>query len=326
MIIRDRTKRICRRISKSTVTVVGDIMLDRYLWGQVERISPEAPVPVVEVERMDVRPGGAANVAWNISSLGGRVRLVGVLGRDNSGRELKALIKGKGVPVNHIVFDSSRVTTEKMRIIAQSQQVVRTDFESNSGLSERTISKLITKLKKVIPESKAVVVSDYGKGVVNQRLMDMVRSLCREYSVPFFVDPKEGHFDLYREAFILTPNKKEAGGFYHLKIKTEEELKEVGKALLSDLDAHGVLITRGEEGMTLFEKGKREKHFPTRASEVFDVTGAGDTVVGVLAAAYSAGASLYESIELSNISAGIVIREVGTAAVTVDEILKEIGG
>ncbi len=324
MVTVQSARRILQKLKRTTVTVVGDIMLDRYLWGEVERISPEAPVPVVMVERMDLRPGGAANVAWNVSSLGAKVNLIGVLGRDNSARELKELIINKGIPTDDIVTDSSRVTTEKMRIIARNQQVVRTDFESNDRLSQRTISKIVSKLRRCIPRSRVVVVSDYGKGVVIGEVMDEIRSLCKRHGVPFFIDPKEGHFSLYREAFVLTPNKKEAGGFYNIKIRNEDDLKKVGRSLLDDLDAHAVLITRGEEGMTLFEKRRREKHFPTRAREVFDVTGAGDTVIGVLAVVYASGASLYEAIEISNISAGIVIREVGTAAVSPKEVLAEL--
>ncbi|RKZ07582.1 D-glycero-beta-D-manno-heptose-7-phosphate kinase [bacterium] len=321
---RDKVRRMFRRIRGTTVTVIGDVMLDRYLWGDVERISPEAPVPVVEVDGQDIRLGGAANVAWNVTSLGGKVNLVAVVGKDRAGAELKGLLGEKGIATRYIEADSSRVTTEKMRVIAHKQHVVRADFESVGSMSKRLLGRLADQVAETVRRSGAVIVSDYGKGMVNESIMDIVRAECSKRSVPIFVDPKEGHFALYKNAFLVTPNKKEAGGFYNRKIKSVDELEDVGRALLRDLDAEGVLITRGEEGMTLFEKGKRSQHFPTRASEVYDVTGAGDTVVGVVALATAAGIPLYEAIELANISAGVVVREVGTAAVTVDEIVRSL--
>jgi len=317
---------ICRAIGGSSVTVIGDLMLDRYFWGQVERISPEAPVPVVNVERTDVRPGGAANVAWNLISLGCRPDLVGVVGRDGQASQLRSLMRENGISTGHLVTDSSRVTTEKIRIVAHNQQVVRADFESGGAVSGRTLSRLKAAALEGIAGSGAVVISDYGKGVVAMPLMETVRQACAVGNVPVIIDPKEGRFDLYRGAFALTPNLKEAGGFYNMKIRTPGELETVGRSLLEALEAHAVLITRAEEGMTLFEEGKAPRHFPTRASEVYDVTGAGDTVISVFAAAIAAGASIYDSIELANSAAGIVVRELGTATVSVDELAGSFAG
>jgi D-beta-D-heptose 7-phosphate kinase/D-beta-D-heptose 1-phosphate adenosyltransferase len=305
----------------SRVAVVGDLMLDRYYWGQVERISPEAPVPVVAIEQTNERPGGSANVAWNLVELGLSVRLAGVLGKDAGGRRIRSILDDRAIPSSLCITDSTRVTTEKMRIVAHNQQVVRADFESNEEISPRALGRLLSAVEKAVRGVDAVVVSDYGKGVVCEPVMALLRSRCAEKGVPVLVDPKEGHFSLYHGAFAVTPNRIEAGGFYNMKIRTEEDLERVGRALLGDLDAHAVLITLGEGGMTLFERGRRARNFPARASEVYDVTGAGDTVIGVLAAGIAAGASLHESIELANAAAGVVVRELGTAAASPKELI-----
>ncbi len=305
---------------RARVAVVGDIMLDRYIWGSVDRISPEAPVPVVAVADTTIRPGGAANVAWNLLSLGVKASLAGVVGRDRSGDELKSLLKSKGLSPASILSDAHRPTTEKIRIIAHSQQVVRADFELIEPMRDELLAKLLAAVRRAAAGADAVIVSDYGKGVVTGDVMDLVRSLCARRGVPFLIDPKEGHFSLYRGAYAVTPNKKEAGGFYNRRIRSDEDLAFVGTSLLRDLEAAAVLITRGEEGMTLFRRGGRPRHFPARASEVYDVTGAGDTVISVLAAGLAAGGSIHESIGIANVAAGIVIRELGTAAVTPAEL------
>ena len=317
---RGRVRELTRAMRRSRVAVVGDIMLDRYIWGVVDRISPEAPVPVVAVHDVSVRPGGAANVAWNLASLGVKATLAGVVGTDGSAAELVRLIGEKGLSAKNLVADRSRPTTEKIRIVAHSQQVVRADIESAEPMRDAIIRKLLAAVKATVTGAKAVVISDYGKGVVTEQVMDLVRTLCAPRRVPFLIDPKEGHFSLYRGAFAVTPNKKEAGGFYNRKIRSDADLDFVGNALLRDLEAEAVLVTRGEDGMTLFRERMRPRHFPARASEVYDVTGAGDTVIGVLAAGLAAGATIRESIELANAAAGIVIRELGTAAVKPEEL------
>lgn len=311
-----RVREICRSMKRSRVAVVGDVMLDRYIWGQVDRISPEAPVPVVVARETSLRLGGAANVAWNAASLGVGVSLVGVVGKDVSAKDLRKILREREIATRNLVLDPRRPTTEKIRIIAQSQQVVRVDFETNDSLSEKTLSKLIAAVRRAMEGARVVVVSDYGKGVVSNPVMDLIRSS----GTPFLIDPKEGHFSLYRGAFAVTPNKKEAAGFYNRRLKGDRDIEEIGHSLLRDLEARYILVTRGEEGMTLFENDLAPRHFPARASEVYDVTGAGDTVIGVLAAGLSAGATIYESIELANAAAGIVVRELGTAAVTPEEL------
>lgn len=318
---RSKAERLCAGFEGAAVAVIGDLMLDRYFWGRVDRISPEAPVPVVDVDRSNVRPGGAANVAFNLQALGCDVRIAGVLGKDPQGVEMRKLLAGTGLASGWLVTDPDRVTTEKMRIIAHSQQVVRADFETGSEVSGRALGRLLSSVRRAVDGADAVIVSDYGKGVVSMPVMDGLRKICGE-GVPILIDPKEGHFNLYRGAWALTPNLKEAGGFYNLRIRSAEQLVETGRSLLRDLDAHSVLITRGEEGMTLFEGRRKERHFPTRASEVFDVTGAGDTVISVLAAGVAAGASLEDSVEMANHAAGIVVREIGTAAVTCEELVR----
>ena len=279
---RRKARQICRAIGKSSVAVVGDLMLDRYFWGRVDRISPEAPVPVVNVERTGVRPGGAANVAWNLVSLGCDARLASVIGRDPQGVEAKKLLREMKIPTGYIMADGGRVTTEKIRILAHSQQVVRADFETGAELKGSALGRLKTSVKKAVSGAGAVVVSDYGKGVVSMAVMDTLREICGD-SIPIIIDPKVGHFPLYKGAWAVTPNLNEAGAFYNVRISGKKQLEKVGSSLLSDLEAKAVLITRGEEGMSLFEKGKASRHFPTRASEVYDVTGAGDTVISVLA-------------------------------------------
>jgi rfaE bifunctional protein kinase chain/domain len=316
---RRQVQRICAAMKRATAAVIGDVMLDRYFWGQVDRISPEAPVPVVAVESMNVRPGGAANVARNLVSLGLSVRLVGLIGKDQRAGEIKAIIRGSGIPTDYLVADADRVTTEKVRIVAHNQQVVRADFESSVPIGGRVRARLLSAVGRAVAGADVIVVSDYGKGVVSSPVMDRLRDLAAS-RIPFLVDPKEGHFSLYRGAFAVTPNKKEAGGFYHTRIRTEEELVTVGSSLVRDLEARYVLITRGEEGMTLFSADAAPRHVPTRASEVYDVTGAGDTVIGVLAAAVATGAGIADAMELANAAAGIVVRELGTAAVSVEEL------
>lgn len=316
----NRFYEISKSIGSSSVAVIGDVMLDVYYWGLVDRISPEAPVPVVKVEKTDSRPGGAANVACNLVSLGCEAPLVGLVGAGQRDEELVGFMEGLGIDTGYLLRDGSRSTTEKIRIVAHNQQVVRADFETEGDISGEVLEKILRLSEKAVEGAGAVVISDYGKGMVTAGLMDHVRSICGETGVPILVDPKEGHFSLYRGAFIITPNKKEAGGFYNRRIKSEEDLLNIGGSLIRDLEAHAVLITRGEEGMTLFREDREPADFPTMASEVYDVTGAGDTVISVLAAAIAAGAEIEEGIELANEAAGIVVREIGTAAVTLKEL------
>jgi len=319
-ISRERLREVLDRFAAVRVSIFGDLMLDRYVWGDVTRISPEAPVPVVEVTRDSVRFGGAANVAENVASLGAGASVVGLLGDDAAGRELLDLLRGRGVDVERAVVDPTRPTTTKTRIIAHSQQVVRADREDASDPSADVSVEIARRLEEAIGDSDVLVVSDYGKGVVTGAVLPDAIALARSAGKIICVDPKESHFDSYVGVTALTPNQKEAGNAVGRRIRSDADLKLAGWELSRRLEAECVVITRGERGMSLFLKGGEHVHLPTVAREVYDVTGAGDTVVSALATALAAGASMIEAALIANHAAGIVIREIGTASVTCDEI------
>jgi len=302
------------------VLVLGDAMLDRYLWGRVERISPEAPVPVVEVERETYSLGGAANVAHNITALGGEAVLVSVCGEDASAERLRAALHRAGVRSETLVTDAERRTTVKTRILAHQQQVVRADEEDTDPVRGTALRRLVDTLERVAPDVDAVVVSDYGKGVVHPDTIRPAVTIARANGVSVSVDPKESHFASYQGVTVLTPNQYEAGQAYGRRVTDEESLAEVGWGLRDRYDVECVVITRGPDGMALFERGGRVTHLPTVAREVFDVTGAGDTVVGVLALALAAGADFVTAASLANHAAGRVIRHAGTAVVSPEEL------
>lgn len=302
------------------VAIVGDLMLDRYVWGEVNRISPEAPVPVVEVSRNSVRFGAAANVAQNVASLGAAASLVGVVGDDEVGRELLSLLADSGVNVDGVVTVPGRPTTTKMRVIAHSQQVVRADSEVTDDIAGDVEAVVTDSLRKAVGEADVLIVSDYGKGVVTSSTLSAAIEAAGEAGKKVCVDPKESHFRSYVGVTAITPNQKEAGEAVGVKITDESSLLRVGWELRDTLDAECVVITRGEQGMSLFLSGGEAVHLPTVAREVFDVTGAGDTVVSALAVALAAGATMVEAAVIANHAAGLVIREVGTASVRREEI------
>jgi len=314
------------RFTGRRVAVIGDLMLDRYLWGRVDRISPEAPVPVVEIERDSRTLGGAGNVAVNLSALGAVPVLLGVTGDDAVGAEMRAAFRERGVSPDTVVSDATRPTTIKTRIIAHSQQVVRFDRESRADLSGGALAQLLAAIERTLPECDTMVVSDYGKGVIQPATLDKAIGLARSRGIPVCVDPKESHIDHYRGVSILTPNQHEAGWVQGQRVVDDVSLMEVGWGLQKRLDAEAVLVTRGPQGMSLFERGGRYTHIPTVAREVFDVTGAGDTVVSVVAAALAAGADFPSACVLSNHAAGVVIREVGTAACTPEQLIASLEG
>ena len=305
---------------RAKVAILGDIMLDRYVWGDVNRISQEAPVPIVEVRRNSSRFGAAANVAENVATLGAHATLVGVVGDDEAGREVLSLLTGRGVDVDSVVSEPGRPTTTKLRVIAHSQQVVRADSEVTEDVSGEVEAAVLRGLKRAITESDVLIVSDYGKGVVTQATIAAAISAARESGKMVCVDPKESHFASYVGVTAITPNQKEAGGAVGTDIRDEESLLSVGWELSKRLEAECVVITRGEQGMSLFMSDGELVHLPTVAREVFDVTGAGDTVVSTLAVALASGASMEEAAIVANHAAGLVIREVGTASVGLDAI------
>ena len=321
-----RLEGIFRNLGGQRILILGDLMLDEYMWGNVSRISPEAPVPVVEIMNESLKLGGAANVALNVKSLGEVPILVGVVGKDRNGERLKDTLAHSGIQTEGIFADGTRQTTTKTRIIAHNQQVVRADREKTEELSADLTSKLVNFIKIKVKEEdiSAFLISDYGKGVINLNLLNEVISLAKENNLFISVDPKETHFMNYKRVSLITPNHAEAGFAYGKRIKDETSLEEVGWGLLKKLEAEALLITRGEKGMSLFENDQRLTHFPTVAREVYDVTGAGDTVISSFTCAFAAGASLKEAALISNHAAGIVVGEVGTAQVTREELYNDL--
>jgi len=308
------------KFKEARVMVVGDLMVDEYIWGNVSRISPEAPVPVVSVTSESLRLGGAGNVVNNIHSLGGKVQVAGVVGNDEMGRKVINDLRKIGVETKGVIVEPERVTTVKTRIIAQHQQVVRYDREIIRTMRPENIKQILTFVEEAIGQLDAILISDYGKGVICKDLMEGVRFLKREAGKVLAVDPKVKNFPLFQEATIITPNHLEAAEAAGRWIQSEEDLVAVGRTLLQRLKAKSVLITRGEKGMTLFQDNGEVTNIPTMAKEVFDVTGAGDTVISVLTLALASGASPKEAAVLSNVAAGIVVGEVGTATVRAAEL------
>jgi len=308
------------------IAVLGDVMIDRYLWGRVERISPEAPVPVVEIERESFTLGGAGNVAANLKALGAEPVLIAVVGADAEARTLREAFQARGVSPDSLIEDPARPTTVKTRIVAHSQQVVRADRESRADIAGEALARLLEVLARELPKCDGFVISDYGKGVIHPPTLERALGLARARGCAVSVDPKESHIDAYRGVSILTPNQHEAGWVQGRRITDEASLMDVGWGLQKRLDAQALLVTRGPEGMSLFERGGRYTYQPTEAREVFDVTGAGDTVVSVVALALAAGADFPSACRLANHAAGIVIREVGTATCTREQLATALDG
>ena len=310
---------------KARVLVVGDLMVDHYIWGNVNRISPEAPVPVVEVTSESIRPGGAANVFSNIVALDGQVELCGVIGSDEPGRWLQQEVKQYGASVDGLIIEDHRPTIQKTRVVAHSQQVVRFEREKRQSIASSTHQKIfefILNQMESMGRCDCLILSDYAKGVITQGLTKDILRLAQKNRVPIIVDPKVKHIDYYHEVTVITPNHLEASQASGVEIMDEASLLEAGQRLLKRLNCQAVLITRGEKGMSLFERNGKVTHIPTMAKEVFDVTGAGDTVVGTLALALAAGATLTEAATLANHAAGVVVGIVGTATVS-RQMLKE---
>jgi rfaE bifunctional protein kinase chain/domain len=312
------------RFAGRRLAVLGDCMLDRYLWGRVERISPEAPVPVVEVERETSTLGGAGNVAANLRALDAEPLLLSVVGEDDDGRRLREAFAARGLDPRGIVTDLERPTTVKTRIVAHAQQVVRADRESRADLAGAALERLLAVAERELSECEGLIVSDYGKGVVHPGTLTLALGAARRAGFAVSVDPKESHIDEYRGVTLLTPNQHEAGWVQGRRVTDEASLMEVGWGLQKRLDAAAVLVTRGPDGMSLFERGGRYTYLPTVAREVYDVTGAGDTVVSVAALALAAGAAFPPACLLANHAAGLVIREVGTATCTRAELLASL--
>ncbi|MCP4595005.1 bifunctional D-glycero-beta-D-manno-heptose-7-phosphate kinase/D-glycero-beta-D-manno-heptose 1-phosphate adenylyltransferase HldE [Neptuniibacter sp.] len=306
------------RFDKAQVLVVGDLMLDRYWHGPTSRISPEAPVPVVKVEQNEDRPGGAANVALNVTALGAGVSLVGLVGEDEAGQALEKQLQSAEVNCAFSVTDSEPTIT-KLRVISRHQQLIRLDFEESfaSDYSERVLESA----SPLLPNVGVIVLSDYGKGTLSD--CQSLISAAKQQNVPVLVDPKGSDFSRYRGATLLTPNLSEFEAIVGPS-SSEEELVAKGQQLATELELDALLVTRSEQGMTLIQPGHDELHFPARAREVFDVTGAGDTVISTLASALAAGEDLANAVALSNIAASIVVGKLGTAAISAPELRREV--
>ncbi|MBI1871463.1 MAG: D-glycero-beta-D-manno-heptose-7-phosphate kinase [Chlamydiae bacterium] len=317
-------KKILSSFKNAKVFVVGDLILDCFVWGKVRRISPEAPVPVVEVERDSFVPGGAANVAHNMCALGAKVWLAGIVGKDDEGKRLLTQLKERGMMTETIRVDSSRSTSLKTRVVAHHQQVVRIDREVLSELKEDYLKKILNDFKRLSPSMDALVIEDYGKGVVTQALVSQLILIAKDRSIPVAVDPKKGHLLDYQGISFTTPNLEEAAYFAGVEDGKEVSVEEIGKILLEKWQCQAVLVTLGEKGMCLFEKDKNPYFIPTQAREVYDVSGAGDTVIGTFVLSVIGGAHFKEAAQLANLSAGIVVGKLGTAVVFKDEIEKEL--
>lgn len=303
---------------QAKVLVLGDLMLDRYWHGPTGRISPEAPVPVVKVEQIEDRPGGAANVALNIAALGSQCDIIGITGDDEAGRILTD--KLEGLSINTDFYQQSQIPTiTKLRVISRNQQLIRLDFEENAA--QLPTAPLLDKLRAGVESAAVVILSDYAKGTLND-VSEMI-SLCRAQNKPVFIDPKGSDFSKYRGATLLTPNMSEfeqAVG----RCRDEEEIVAKGQQLMTELDLSALLVTRSEHGMTLLRRDQQELHFPAMAREVYDVTGAGDTVISVLATAFAAGSDLESACALANIGAGVVVGKLGTSTVSTIELANEL--
>jgi D-beta-D-heptose 7-phosphate kinase/D-beta-D-heptose 1-phosphate adenosyltransferase len=319
-----RLKEIASRLDKARVLVVGDLILDEFIWGSVTRISPEAPVPVVWVNSENFMPGGASNVAANIRALGGEVFLCGVVGDDDRGETLQALLRKKGIHCEGIFADPKRPTTQKTRVIAHHQQVVRIDREKIFPISESVLERLTAFVEDRMRSVDALIIEDYGKGVIVPQLVRRAVQAARRTKKIITVDPKETHFSYYRGVSAITPNHHEAGTAVGFKIKDDATLERAGRLLLRKLRCETALITLGENGMAIFRSGKKLVKIPTVAQEVFDVSGAGDTVISVYTSALATGASVIEAAHLSNIAAGIVVGKVGVAVTSREEIVKRL--
>ncbi|HON12390.1 MAG TPA: PfkB family carbohydrate kinase [Chitinispirillaceae bacterium] len=324
----DRLKKVIENFRNTSLIVVGDVMIDEYLWGDVKRISPEAPVPVVEVESVSRGLGGAANVVQNLSRLGIKPVLVSVCGNDENGMYLKGSLEKIGCGSEGIIFSSARPTTIKTRILARNQQVVRADRELVKDLSSDESGKLWESYQGLFDRCQGTIISDYGKGVISLPFLGQIIEKCSKSKHFVAIDPKERHFDLYKGVTVVTPNLREAHAMLGVPYRncSDEEIRDLGWKIVDNLSLPYLLITLSERGMALFESsGRVFRHLPTMARKVFDVTGAGDTVISVFSAAVTSGATPIEAAFLANHAAGLTVAELGTASVSPVELMAACG-
>lgn len=317
---RARSEALIRSFADLPIVILGDVMLDHFIFGRVNRISPEAPVPVVEFDHENFRVGGAGNVAHNVRGLGGSVELIGVVGRDEHAARIKDALRSDGIGIAGLVVEDARPTTRKVRIVtSRNQQVARIDYESDREAWGDVETALIAGLERAADAARAIVISDYLKGSVTRPLMARAVGIARDRRIPILVDPKVPHLDYYSGVTLLTPNNAEAETASHMRIRTNTEAKAAARAIRDRLGCRSVLITRGESGMWLIDE-TAEGHLPAATREVADVTGAGDTVIATLALALAAGADMVEAATLASAAAGISVTKFGPAGVTPAEL------
>lgn len=324
IISKKRALEIIDRFDRSKVLVVGDMMVDQFIWGKVSRISPEAPVPVVNVTSENLLLGGCANVLNNVFSMGGKVAVSGIVGSDTMGTWLTDTLRKMKIDTAGVIVEEARPTIVKTRVIAHNQQVVRFDREDKSPVGRDSLQKIIAYIESMGDDLGAVIISDYNKGVFSERLVRKIREITAKRGIILCIDPKQSDFSLYRGCDLITPNHQETERALGRELERNDDLMEGGATLLRDFGFGALLVTMGEEGMTLFERDGAATHIPTVAREVFDVTGAGDTVIGVFALCVAAGATFTEAAVLANHAAGIAVGKVGTAPVYRDELKKAL--
>jgi D-beta-D-heptose 7-phosphate kinase/D-beta-D-heptose 1-phosphate adenosyltransferase len=314
---------IITNFSRVGVLVVGDVMVDHFIWGNVSRISPEAPVPVVDVQKDSILLGGCANVLNNIYAMGGKVYVAGVIGADNVGKKLLAELRDRKIETNGMVVDKKRPTTLKTRIVAHGQQMVRFDKENRKPIPQSSIDKILEYVKSLRKKIGAIVISDYNKGVVSKELIHGIKKIVEDSNIFICLDPKQNNFSIYKGVDVITPNHYEIQRAVGMDVTSTNDIQRLSKSLLKKYDFPVLLVTRGEEGMSLFENGRKIVHtyFSSQAKEVYDVTGAGDTVIGTLALGLAAQANMKEATCLANLAAGLVVEKIGTATVSRKELI-----
>jgi rfaE bifunctional protein kinase chain/domain len=310
----ERVEEIVRNLQGKTIAVIGDLMLDRYFWGSVSRISPEAPVPVIDIEHETFHPGGAANVAHNLRSLGISPILCGVVGRDREGEILRNSAIDSGLSTMGILVDAHRPTTVKTRIMGNNQHIARLDKEKRDYIDNETSDTILNVLS-TIESLDGIIIEDYNKGVITHHLIQLLTDLSKSKNIPLFVDPKKNFFFEYKNATVFKPNRKEAQEALGYSLKSPADVERAGKELLKRLEAENILLTLGEEGMMLFQSNGDVSSVPTKARHIADVSGAGDTAIATLSAAIAGGASITEAAELANIGAGVVCEEPGIVSI-----------
>ena len=319
-----RAQQLIAQFPAKRLIVLGDLMLDEFIWGEVRRISPEAPVPVVEVKRESWHLGGAGNVVANLFALGAQAVPLGLIGDDTAGKHLQEAFVARGAEINGLVKDAARPTTRKTRIVAHSQQMLRADREDRSPLSAELEEKVLAAFAQALSAADAVILSDYDKGLLTPRVLAETIAATQAQGKVICLDPKIKNFAHYRHVNVITPNQLEAERAAHLEITDEASLRTVAESISAQLSCRNVLITRGEHGMALLEEDGTLRHIETAAREVYDVTGAGDTVIATLALALACGATLYEAAVIANHAAGVVVGKVGTAILTTNELLESL--